>query len=68
MEYSTVYKDDVTGTTVEVVTQANAERVASIGVYVTKGQNETATYTTAQKKAVHDAVAAAVRAKFGIGI
>lgn len=68
LEYSTVYKDDDTGTVVEVDTLADAERVISVGVYVTKGQDETATYTSAKKKAVHDAIAAAVLAKFGDGI
>ena len=68
LEYSTVYKDDVSGTVVEVMTQADAKRVTTIGIYVAEGQDDSSTYTTQQKKAVHDAIAAAVLAKIGAGI
>ena len=67
-EWSTELTDSTTKTNVQIVTQADGNRVFSIGVYVIVGSDDNNIYTNAQKEAVHTAVVNAISAKIGAGI
>ena len=67
-EYRTDLQDDTTKTSVSIVSQADGKRITGITVYVVKGEDDNNNFNSNTKKAVHDAVVAAVQARIGNGI